>query len=108
MKNLLILLIKIYWLVIPPSKRRKCIFRISCSRYVYKKTINDGFLSGLKAFKYRFQNCRSGAYLIENPSGEILLILPNQQFLNQSEISERLIKNNNHENNSIITKNQIL
>lgn len=93
MKNLLILLIKIYWWSIPPSKRRKCIFRTSCSKYVYEKTIQDGFISGLKAFRYRFQNCRSGACLIENPSGEIQIILPNQQILNEIEISERFIKN---------------
>ncbi|CAM2794029.1 membrane protein insertion efficiency factor YidD [Chryseobacterium flavum] len=92
MKNLLILLIKIYWLVIPQSKRRKCIFRTSCSRHVYEKTIQEGFISGLKAFKYRFQNCRSGAYIIENLYGEIQIILPNHQILNKTEISERFIE----------------
>ncbi|MBO9692418.1 membrane protein insertion efficiency factor YidD [Chryseobacterium sp.] len=92
MKNLLVLLIKIYWLV-PPSKRRKCIFKTSCSRHVYEKTIREGFISGLQAFKYRFENCRSGAYIIENPCGEIQIILPNQQILNETEISERFIKN---------------
>ncbi|MCQ9641151.1 membrane protein insertion efficiency factor YidD [Chryseobacterium sp. WG14] len=93
MKSLLILLIKMYWMVIPPAKRRKCIFRTSCSKYVYERTINDGFISGLKAFKYRFKNCRSGAYIIENLSGEIQIILPNQQVLNETEVSERFIKN---------------
>lgn len=93
MKNLLILLIKTYWIVIPPAKRRKCIFRTSCSQYVYKKTEEEGFISGLKAFQYRFQNCRSGACIIESPSGEIQIILPNQQILNETEVSERFIKN---------------
>lgn len=93
MKSLLILLIKVYWLVVPPAKRRKCIFRTSCSKYVYEETVNKGFFSGLKAFKYRFQNCRSGAYIIENPLGEIQIILSNQQILNETEISERFIKN---------------
>ncbi|MGN7865742.1 membrane protein insertion efficiency factor YidD [Chryseobacterium sp.] len=106
MKNLLILIIKIYWLVIPPSKRRKCIFRTSCSRHVYEKTMHDGFISGLKALKYRFQNCRSGAYIIENPYGKIQLILPNQQILNETEISVRLIKNNNHGKICNHTENQ--
>jgi len=93
MKNLLLLLIKIYWRTVPPSKRRKCIFRTSCSGYVYEKTMANGFFSGLKALKYRFQNCRSGACLIENPTGETYIILPNHQILNESEISERFIKN---------------
>lgn len=97
MKNLLILLIKVYWLVIPPAKRRKCIFRTSCSKHVYEAITNEGLVSGLNAFIYRFKNCRSGAYIMESPSGEIQIILPNQQILNEIEISERFIKNkNNH------------
>jgi hypothetical protein len=31
----LLLLIKIYWLLWPKAQRRSCLFRISCSRYVY-------------------------------------------------------------------------
>lgn len=95
MKSLLLFLIKMYWRVIPPSKRRKCIFRTSCSKYVYEKTTADGFISGLRALKNRFQNCRSGAGIIENPTGEIYIILPDQRVLNESEISERFIKNKN-------------
>jgi len=92
MKFLIILLIKFYWRVIPPAKRRKCIFRTSCSRYVYEETINNGFISGLKAFKYRFQNCRSDAYLIENPiTKKRQIILPNHQILEEKEISKRFI-----------------
>jgi putative component of membrane protein insertase Oxa1/YidC/SpoIIIJ protein YidD len=76
--------------VIPASKRRKCIFRISCSKHVYEKTLNEGFISGLKALKYRFLNCRSGAHLIENPlTGKIQIILPNHQILDEKEISKR-------------------
>lgn len=96
MKNLLILLIKIYWFVIPPAKRRQCIFRTSCSKYVHEKTTNEGFISGLKAFMYRFKNCRSGAYIVESPSGETQIILPNRQILNETEISERFIKTKRH------------
>jgi hypothetical protein len=62
---------------------------------VYEKTTSDGFVSGLKALRYRFQNCRSGACIIENPTGESYIVLPNQQILNESEISERFIKNKN-------------
>jgi len=93
MKNLLLLLIKIYWRIIPPPKRRTCIFRISCSKYVYEKTKADGWVPGIKALKYRFQNCGSGACIIENPTGETYIILPNQQILKESEISARFIKN---------------
>ncbi|MET3537031.1 membrane protein insertion efficiency factor YidD [Chryseobacterium limigenitum] len=92
MKHILILLIRTYWIIIPAQKRRKCIFRISCSKYVYEKTINEGFIPGLKAFKYRFQNCRSGAHLIENPiTRKYQIILPGNQILNEEEISKHLI-----------------
>jgi uncharacterized protein len=93
MKHLLILLIKIYWFLIPNQKRRKCIFRVSCSRYVYGKTLNEGIISGLKALRYRFHNCKSGAHLIENPiTGTLQIILPNNQILEEKDISERFIK----------------
>ncbi|SHL27752.1 membrane protein insertion efficiency factor YidD [Chryseobacterium polytrichastri] len=92
MKNLLILLIKIYWFCIPAQKRRKCIFRISCSKHVYEKTVHQGFIAGLKAFKYRFQNCRSGAHIIENPiTRKLQIILPGNQILEEEEISKRFL-----------------
>lgn len=96
MKYLLILLIKTYWLIIPASKRRKCIFRKSCSKHVYEETISKGIISGLKAFKYRFENCTSGAHLIENPiTRKLQIILPNHNILDEQEISERFIKTKN-------------
>ncbi|EJL73807.1 Protein of unknown function DUF37 [Chryseobacterium populi] len=79
--------------MIPASKRRKCIFKTSCSKYVYEKTANEGFISGLKAFRYRFHNCRSEAHLIENPITEKLqIILPSHHILDETEISEKLLK----------------
>lgn len=52
-------------------------------------------MSGLKAFKYRFKNCRTGAYCIKNPITEKLeIILPNNQILEEKEISERFIRSN--------------
>jgi len=93
MKHLLILLIRIYWILIPASKRKKCIFRTSCSKTVYSKTLNEGFISGLKTLKYRVQNCRSGAFIIKDSiTGNLQMILPNQEILDQHEISERFIK----------------
>ncbi|MCY0968924.1 membrane protein insertion efficiency factor YidD [Chryseobacterium wangxinyae] len=93
MKYLLLLIIKIYWLIIPASKRRQCIFRKSCSKYVYEETISKGLFSGLTAFRYRFKNCRSGVHFFENPvNGKLQIILPNNQVHDENEISERFIK----------------
>lgn len=91
-KYLLILLIKFYWFLIPKTKRRKCIFRKSCSKYVYEKTINEGIIQGLKALQYRYSNCRSGFHIFENPiTKKIQIILPNNSILEEYEISERFI-----------------
>lgn len=80
--------------MIPESKRRKCIFRESCSRYVYNKIINEGFFSGLKALQYRHNNCRAGFHIFKNPVTEKTnILLPNYQILEQSEIAERFIIN---------------
>ena len=54
-----------YWLVIPKYKRRKCIFKVSCSNYVFKKTKEEGFISGYKALKKRIKSCRPGYNVID-------------------------------------------
>jgi uncharacterized protein len=93
MKLLLLWFIKLYWILIPKNKRRTCLFRVSCSKHVYQTTKRKGLRKGLLAFKYRFENCRSGVLLHENPiDGKKMMILPNNQVLIENEISERIIK----------------
>jgi len=92
MKFLFLLAIRSYWFLIPASKRRQCIFRESCSIFVYKETSTKGFLKGLDALKYRYQNCRSGFIVFDNPiDGKKLMSLPNQQIIQEKEIAERLL-----------------
>ncbi len=72
--------------------KSKCIFRKSCSHYVYEQALKGGFLKGLKAFCFRFANCRSGFELFRNPmSNEIQMLLPSQIIINSEEIAERLL-----------------
>jgi putative component of membrane protein insertase Oxa1/YidC/SpoIIIJ protein YidD len=59
MKWLLLLIIQIYWLI-PKKYRRSCIFKVSCSRYVFEITIREGFINGCRAFNKRFYQCRPG------------------------------------------------
>jgi len=93
MKILLLLVIKLYWGIIPKSKRRRCIFKISCSRFVYQTTEKKGLQKGLIAMKYRFQNCRNGFHIFEDPiDGSKSMVLPNGQLITENEISERFIK----------------
>ena len=92
MKHLILFAIKIYWNIIPPSKRKKCIFKKSCSNYVFEITQKKGFINGLKAFKFRYQNCRGNFLVFQNPIiNKIQIILPSQMIIEREEIAERLI-----------------
>lgn len=92
MKFVLLLIIKIYWALIPSKNRKKCIFRISCSNFVFHETKNKGFLCGMNALKYRYRNCRKGFEIFKNPfDSTTQLILPNGDILTEPEIAERLL-----------------
>jgi len=94
MKNLILIAIQLYWKLIPAQKRRRCIFRKSCSHYVFDITKQEGFLKGIKAFQFRYQNCRSGFELFKNPmANETQMILPSKVVVGSEEIAERLLTN---------------
>jgi putative component of membrane protein insertase Oxa1/YidC/SpoIIIJ protein YidD len=65
-KAISIFCIKLYWFLIPPSKRRKCIFKESCSKHVYRKLDEGGFKNGLNAFLKRYYQCRPGYKVFYN------------------------------------------
>jgi len=92
MRIFLLLAIKIYWYAIPSRKRRKCIFKISCSQFVYQQTLKEGLLKGIQALKFRLLTCRGGFYIIENPVDSTkMMILGNSYLVPENEIAERLI-----------------
>jgi uncharacterized protein len=93
MKYFLILVIKLYWLLIPEYKRKNCIFRISCSRFVYNQTKEKGFVAGLLSLKERFQTCRPNHHVkyLENED-LVILRLNNGTVLLEDEISEYIIQ----------------
>ena len=81
-----------YWKIIPASKRKKCIFKKSCSKYVFEITQKEGFINGLKAFQFRYKNCRGNFAIFKNPvTNKIQMILPSQIIIDKEEIAERLI-----------------
>lgn len=65
MRFFLLLLIQFYWMSIPKSKRRRCLFKKSCSHYVFDVTKDQGFFKGLKALSFRYKNCRPGYYILK-------------------------------------------
>ncbi|MCX2681764.1 membrane protein insertion efficiency factor YidD [Galbibacter sp. EGI 63066] len=92
MKTLLLNIIKIYWKLIPESKRKKCIFKKSCSHFVFDAINEEGFIIGLKALVYRFKRCRPGYMLFKNPiTGKRQIILKTQEILEEEEIAESII-----------------
>lgn len=92
MKYLILLSIRLYWILIPKSKRRKCIFKKSCSNYVFETTQKEGFIRGLKAFLFRYKNCRGNFAIFKNPiNNQTQMILPSQIIISEEEIAERLI-----------------
>jgi putative component of membrane protein insertase Oxa1/YidC/SpoIIIJ protein YidD len=91
MKWLMLISIRFYWWVIPPSKRNRCIFKESCSNAVYRETKENGLFFGLRMFHYRFQNCRSGYHLVLN-NGVIDLITVKKNTIPHEEIHPRLMR----------------
>lgn len=92
MKYIILLIIRMYWILIPQSKRRKCIFKKSCSNYVFETTQKEGFIKGLQAFQFRFKNCRGNFSIFRNPiDNKIQMLLPSQIIIEREEIADRLI-----------------
>lgn len=93
MKHLLLLVIKIYWFIIPKSKRRHCLFRISCSDYVYETTSRKGLIKGLAALKYRYTVCRPNYEIIRlEPENTILIRLSDNTIVQEYDIAQHIIE----------------
>ncbi|MEC7784800.1 membrane protein insertion efficiency factor YidD [Leeuwenhoekiella palythoae] len=87
MRVFLILLIKFYWVLIPKAKRRRCLFKKSCSHYVFDITKDEGFFEGLKALNFRYKNCRPGYYILKE---EQLLISASGKSFDNHHIKEEI------------------
>jgi len=91
MKHLLLIIIKIYWKLIPKSKRNQCIYNVSCSNHVFETTKNKGLISGIKAFKERFNSCKPGYFLFKD-SNEWCLKTVNDILICQENINPQILK----------------
>jgi putative component of membrane protein insertase Oxa1/YidC/SpoIIIJ protein YidD len=83
MRYFLLLCIRIYWLV-PSQARRKCLFKESCSRYVYRITKAHGFWEGVRALKKRSGQCTHG-YAHYSIEGQEWVILKDQSVVERSQ-----------------------
>lgn len=89
MKYLALVFIRIYWLL-PEKQRRRCLFRESCSRYVYRMIKDKGFIAGCKALKKRVLQCRPG-YVLYKVDNRFELQLKNGSIIPEDQIAERLL-----------------
>ncbi|MCC6372969.1 MAG: membrane protein insertion efficiency factor YidD [Bacteroidia bacterium] len=46
MKFVFLNIIKLYWLIVPAHKRRPCVFKESCSKYVFRIFLTQGSKQG--------------------------------------------------------------
>jgi len=93
MKLILLFIIRIYWKFIPENKRRKCIFRQTCSNYVYEETKNKGLISGIKALIFRFKNCRPNYDIyVDYRTGKKLMRLKTGIIIDENQIAKNLIE----------------
>lgn len=96
MKYIILLIIQLYWLLKSKKGKPKCIFRKSCSHYVFEITNREGFLKGLKALCFRYKNCRHGYEIFTNPiTHEIEMLLSSKVVVGNHEIAKRLLIKNN-------------
>lgn len=91
MKWILLILIKLYWKYFPVQKRKVCLFKETCSHYVYRHTEEHGFWIGLKALVQRLKQCRNGYNIYTGENGfEMELI--DGTIVQENEISIELLK----------------
>lgn len=85
-------MVRLYWFSKSKNSNPKCIFRKSCSHYVYEITQKQGYLKGLKAFVFRYRNCRGYIQVFKNPiSNKTNMLLSSRIIIEEDEIAERLL-----------------
>lgn len=90
MRLLLLLGIRLYWRLWPEQLRRSCLFRESCSRYVYRVTAHAGASAGFAALWERARRCRGG-YRVETHAGHLVVRLVDGSILSEPEASPSLL-----------------
>jgi hypothetical protein len=91
MKFAFLFIIRLYWKVIPERKRRSCLFKETCSHYVYRHAVEGGFFEGVGALRQRIKKCRKGFQLYSSLSG-FEIELADGSVIKEEEISSRLLE----------------
>ncbi len=83
--------IKLYWRFVPEERRIICLYKESCSRYIYSIFEEQGVFGGFKALKYRFMNCHSDYELFRNGSN-VYIKTRTGQIIDEVEMGTPLFK----------------
>jgi putative component of membrane protein insertase Oxa1/YidC/SpoIIIJ protein YidD len=83
--------IEYYWNTVSESNRRVCLYKTSCSRFVYAEIEKNGFIAGVKAYIFRVRNCNY-QYVINSNNGKIQIQTKHGQLLLEEEINPIICK----------------
>lgn len=86
----ILILIKLYWMVFSNRKKPSCIFKETCSHYVYRNTQDGGFVIGMRAFIERLKKCRKGYQLYTSLQG-FEMELADGSIIKEDEIAPRIL-----------------
>jgi len=93
MKQLLLAIIRMYGNKVPVYKRVPSLFKKPCSHHIYDQTAAYGFIAGIKAFLFRYKNCRGGFSRFKNPiTGKIQMLLRSNKIIGEDEIAPRFLR----------------
>ncbi|MBC8280490.1 MAG: membrane protein insertion efficiency factor YidD, partial [Chloroflexi bacterium] len=88
----LLSLIRVYWFLSPAFfAKRSCIFRLSCSNFVYQSTIQYGSVAGFRALVWRYRSCRPGYTVASDSRGDLKVRLVTGRVVPGSEIVESIL-----------------
>ena len=82
--------IKLYWIIAPASLRQRCIFKITCSKYVYETTRKFGLIEGLRSFWKRWRQCRAG-YNVEYSDSQFRVKLRDGTIIDSAYIAQDVL-----------------
>lgn len=86
----LLWVIRSYWNLVPVHRRRECLFRVTCSQFVYKALLENGIREGWEALKTRNRRCRPG-YQVLHSQGKFLVRFADGGEASEEEIAEHVL-----------------
>ena len=88
---LLALAVRAYWIFWPKRWKKTCIYKESCSRYVYRLALETGTLAGLAGFFRRMRTCRTG-YRFVVAESVLFMEAADGTLIHRSDLSAALLE----------------